>query len=146
MALDPPPPPPDDGDEDKPLVERFLAGDKSAFQALARKYSEPLHSLVRRYVKNDHDAQDVSQRALLRAFEKLGTSGGGSSSRTWLSRIAIHLSLNHARGQGRVESIDLDDIASFTNALETAKLVAAELWQKVSARLDELPPKQRLVV
>jgi RNA polymerase sigma-70 factor, ECF subfamily len=142
MASNEPPP----LDEDAPLVARFVAGDKGAFQALALKYNEPLFQLVRRYVKNDADAKDVSQRALLRAFEKLDTFRGGSTFRTWLFRIAIHLALNHLRDHRHEQSLDLDDIASFTNALETGKLVAAEIWQKVSARLSELPPKQRLVV
>jgi RNA polymerase sigma-70 factor (ECF subfamily) len=133
-------------DEDAELIARFRAGDRTAFDAIAIKYRDPILGLVRRYVKNDSDAEDVAQRALLRAFEKLDTFRGESAFRTWLFRIAIHLALNHIRGRDRFQAVELDDIASFTNALETAKLVAAELWQKVSARLDELPPKQRLVV
>lgn len=144
-AVEPPPSGPT-ADEDAPAVERFRAGDKSAFQAIAIKYREPLVGLVRRYVKNDADAQDVAQRALLKAFEKIDTFRGDSAFRTWLYRIAIHLALNHIRGQDRTAPVELDDIASFTNALDTGKLVAAELWQKVVKRLEELPPKQRLVV
>jgi RNA polymerase sigma-70 factor (ECF subfamily) len=133
-------------DEDQALVERSRAGDARAFDELARKYDEPLRRLVRRYVKNDDDAKDVSQRALLQAFEKLSTFRGESAFRTWLFRIGIHLALNHVRGAKRMQPIELDDIAAFTSTLETGKLVAAELWRKVEARLAELPPKQRLAV
>lgn len=31
-------------------------------------------------------------------------------------------------------------------SLGTETLVAAELWRKVSARLEDLPPKQRMVI
>lgn len=134
-------------DEDAAALARYRAGEKDAFDGLVAKYREPLVALVLRYVKNDADAQDVAQRAFLRAFEKLHTFRGDSAFRTWLFRIAIHLALNQIRGQGRTtNAIELDDIASFTNALETGRLVAAEIWNKVVARLDELPPKQRLVV
>lgn len=137
---------PAEPDEDAPLVARFNAGDKSAFQELVVKHQAPIRALVGRYIKTD-EAQDVAQRAFLRAFEKLSTFRGESSFRTWLSRIAIHLALNHLRGnRDRMESVELDDIAAFTNALETGRLVAAEMWKKVSARLTLLPPKQRLVV
>jgi RNA polymerase sigma-70 factor (ECF subfamily) len=133
-------------DEDAPLVERFRGGDRGAFEEIVRKYEDPLVSLVHRYVKNDADAKDVVQRAFLRVFEKIDTFRGDAAFRTWLFRIAIHLALNHIRGRDRLQPAELDDIAAFTNALETGRLVAAELWQKVVARLAELPPKQRLVV
>jgi RNA polymerase sigma-70 factor (ECF subfamily) len=133
-------------DEDAALVARCRAGEKDAFDELVRKHQEGLLRLVRRYVKVDEDARDVSQRALLRAFEKLDGFRGESSFRTWLFRIGVHAALNHLRGAPRVEHVDLDDVPSFTSSLETAKLVAAEIWQKVQVRLAELPPKQRLVV
>ncbi|MFT3773645.1 MAG: RNA polymerase sigma factor [Minicystis sp.] len=145
--------PPPDGpvgrganDEDAAALARFAAGDNTAFDALALKYRAALVTLVRRYVKSPDDAEDVAQRALLRAFERIKTFRGDAPFRAWLFRIAVHAALNHVRGQGRIEDVDVDDIASFTLALDTRRLVAAELWRKVSARLDELPPKQRLVV
>jgi RNA polymerase sigma-70 factor (ECF subfamily) len=133
-------------DEDAPLVERFRAGDRAAFDEIVRKYEAPLADLVRRYVKNDADTKDVTQRAFLRVFEKIGMFRGEAAFRTWLFRIAIHLALNHLRGRDRFQPAELDDVAAFTNSLETGRLVAAELWGKVVARLAELPPKQRLVV
>jgi RNA polymerase sigma-70 factor (ECF subfamily) len=133
-------------DEDAPSVARLCAGDRGAFDALASKYRARLVSLVHRYVKNADDAEDVAQRTLLRAYEKIATFRGEATFRTWLFRIAVHLACNHVRGRDRAEAIDVDDIAAFTSALDTRRLVAAELWRKVSARLDELPPKQRLVV
>jgi RNA polymerase sigma-70 factor, ECF subfamily len=134
------------GDEDEDDVARLRAGDAGGFDALATKYRGRIVSLVHRYVKNDADAEDVAQRTLLRAYEKIATFRGEASFRTWLLRIAVHLALNHVRGRDRAESIDADDVAAFTSALDTRRLVAAELWRKVEARLDALPPKQRLVV
>jgi RNA polymerase sigma-70 factor (ECF subfamily) len=37
-------------------------------------------------------------------------------------------------------------VGAFTKSLQTSQLVAAEVWRKVSARLDDLPPKQRLAL
>lgn len=142
------PPDPEGGarDEDAAALARITRGDLGAFDVLATKYRAPIVALVYRYVKNGDDAEDVAQHALLRAYEKIGTFRGDATFRTWLFRIAIHLACNHLRGRDRAESIDVDDIAAFTSALDTKRLVAAELWRKVSARLAELPPKQRLVV
>jgi RNA polymerase sigma-70 factor (ECF subfamily) len=134
-------------DEDAPLVARCLAGDRSAFDALVLKYRDGIQRLVRRYVKRDDDAEDVTQRAFLNAYEKLAEFRRESSFRTWLHRIAVHLALNHVRGAGRTEPVaEMDDLPSFTNALETSRLVAAQVWTKVAERLAELPGKQRLTV
>lgn len=144
----PPTEPPDSRvpDEDAPTLARITDGDKTAFQDLAVKYRAPLVTLTRRYVKNADDAEDVAQRALLRAYERISTFRGDASFQAWLFRIAIHLALNHVRGQRRTEMVELDDIISFTSALDTGRLVAADLWRRASARLEELPPKQRLAV
>jgi RNA polymerase sigma-70 factor (ECF subfamily) len=60
----------------------------------------------------------------------------------------VNLALNHRDRQRSLveEEVSLEEVASFTSSLETAKLVAAELWRKVEKHLLTLPPKQRLVV
>lgn len=147
MTSSPPPEGPRAGDDpDLFHLAQHASGDRGAFQQLAGKYRASLVSLVRRYVKNEADAEDVAQATLLRAYERIATFAGESLFRTWLFRIAIHLALNHVRDRDRAELIDVDDVAAFTSALDTRRLVAAEVWRKVSARLDELPPKQRMVV
>lgn len=139
--------PPPGTDEDLPLVERSLAGEREAFDTLVVKYQAGILRLVRRYVRREEDAEDVAQRAFLNAFEKLAEFRRESSFRTWLHRIAVHLALNHVRGASRTEPMaEMDDLPAFTNALETSRLVAAEVWTRVVERLSALPPKQRLTV
>ncbi|WP_437537679.1 RNA polymerase sigma factor [Sorangium sp. So ce726] len=134
-------------DEDAPLLDRFLAGDRAAFDELVLRHRGSLQKLVRRYVRNEEDAEDVTQRALLRALEKLSTFRRESAFRTWIHRIAVHTALNHVRGKDRAApGVELDELPAFTNALETNRLVAAEVWAKVARRITELPPKQRLAV
>jgi RNA polymerase sigma-70 factor (ECF subfamily) len=132
-------------DHDAELVTQFLAGDRGAFDALVRRHQPAVRRLVHRYVKSDADAKDITQVAFERAFEKLSEFRGEARFRTWLFRIAINLALNHVRGT-TAELGPIEDMAAFTCSLETSQLVEAELWRKVSARLDELPPKQRLVL
>jgi RNA polymerase sigma-70 factor (ECF subfamily) len=139
------PSPTDEPDPDTALVARFLAGDRSAFEALVRRHQSAVRRLVFRYVKSEADAKDITQSAFVKVFEKLPEFRGEAAFRTWLFRIAINLALNHVRGTP-AELAPLGDVAAFTSSLETSRLVAAELWRKVSARLDDLPPKQRLAL
>jgi RNA polymerase sigma-70 factor (ECF subfamily) len=138
-------PTPEGVDLDAEVVAQFLAGDRAAFDVLVQRHQSAVRRLVLRYVKSDADAKDITQMAFVRAFEKLSEFRGEAAFRTWLFRIAINLALNHVRGT-HADLAPLGDVASFTTSLETSRLVAAEVWRKVSARLDDLPPKQRLAL
>jgi RNA polymerase sigma-70 factor (ECF subfamily) len=133
-------------DEDIDIILRYERGDTKAFDELVKKHEAPLRRLVLRYVKNDEDAKDITQQAFIKSFEKLASFRRDSSFRTWLYRIAINLALNHMRGLPKEDEIAFDDVTSFTSSLNTSKLVAAEVWRKVSSRLETLPPMQRLAV
>jgi RNA polymerase sigma-70 factor (ECF subfamily) len=133
-------------DPDGDLVARFRAGERSAFDALVVRHQASMRQLVLRYVKNEADAKDVTQAVFVRAFDGLVSFQGRSSFRTWLFRIAIRAAIDHVRGKPPAPTEPLHEVAAFTHSLQTSRLVAAEVWRKVSARLDELPPKQRLVL
>ncbi len=134
-------------DPDAERVDRALAGDKLAFDALVTEHRDAITRLCQRYVHRFEDAEDVTQRVFLNAFEKLADFRRESTFRTWIHRIAVNLALNHVRQAAHEAPIaDLDDLPTFTNALETKRLVAAEVWNRAAARIAELPPKQRLVV
>jgi RNA polymerase sigma-70 factor (ECF subfamily) len=139
------PSPTEGHDPDAALVAQFLAGDRTAFDALVLRHQAAVRRLVLRYVKSEADAKDITQIAFVRAFEKLSAFRGEAAFRTWLFRIAINLALNHVRGTP-ADLAPIGDVAAFTSSLETGRLVAAEVWRKVSARLDDLPPKQRLAL
>jgi RNA polymerase sigma-70 factor (ECF subfamily) len=132
-------------DDDVELVSRFRGGDARAFDEIVQRHQEPVRRLVGRYVRNEADAKDVAQEAFTRAFQGLATFRGESAFRTWLYRIAVNLALDHLRGNPKRQLEPLENVVTFTHSLQTSRLVAAELWEKVSQRLDALPPKQRLV-
>ena len=133
-------------DSDAELVARFRAGERSAFDELWRRHEASIRAVAMRYLKNTDEVADLAQRAFLRAYEKLDSFRGESTFRTWLHRVAVNLALSQIRGGASSTWVPLEDDTAFTAALETQKLVAAELWRQVSSRLDALPPKQRLVL
>ena len=57
--------------------------------------------IVRKYVKDDHAAEDVAQDALLRAHMHADSFRGDSRFSTWLYRIAATTALMHLRSQRR---------------------------------------------
>lgn len=132
-------------DEDAELVSRFRDGDRAAFDELVRRYQRPIYHLALRYVKNGDDAKDVAQRAFVRAFQGVGRLRGEASFKSWLYKIAVNLALNHVRDRARLRPVlDTDDVA--IDAVGSARLDDAETRRAVRDALEDLPPKQRLVL
>ena len=88
-------------DPDHALAERFRDGDRAAFDALVRRHQKGMWRLIRRYVKSDADAADVTQLAFVRAFRGLAGFRGTATVRRWLYRSAITCALSWSRAHRR---------------------------------------------
>lgn len=133
-------------DDEAALVAAATAGDAAAFAALVEPLRPLMASVVRRIVRAEPDIDDVIQTALLRAWTHLSSFQGRSSFKSWLMRIATTTALNRIRDERPLEPIELEAVPSFTTALNTARLVAGQVWERALAALVHLPEKQRLVV
>jgi len=133
-------------DPDRELVERFQAGERAAFDQLVRRHQRGVWHLVRRYVKRDADAADVTQQAFVRAFKGLVTFRGAASVRSWLYRIAINCSLSWLRDHRREEPTELAEDAIVELQTAPAKLMSGEDGVRLRAAILQLPPKQKLVL
>lgn len=79
--------------EDPSLVASAKAGNCEAFDALASTYRKMILNIVLRITKNHYDAEDVTQRALMKAFLNVRGFRGTCAFVTWLKRIAINEAL-----------------------------------------------------
>src|SRR3989442_322102 len=83
------------------LVLAAQAGDRMAFETLVGTYQRELLVHCYRMLGSLHDAEDLVQETLLRAWEKRATLTSPESYRAWLYRIATNLCLNTLRGVPR---------------------------------------------
>ncbi len=133
-------------DPDRELVDRFQAGERSAFDTLVRRHQKGMWRLIHRYVKRDADASDVAQQAFVRAFKGLVGFRGAASVRSWMYRIAINCALTWLRDHRREEPTELaEDVLTDTNPAP-AQLIGTENTARLRAAIATLPPKQKLVL
>ena len=133
-------------DPDLDLVERFRAGERNAFDLLVRRHQKGVWRMVRRYIKSDADASDVTQQVFVRAFKGLVAFRGASSVRSWLFRIAINCSLTWIRDHKREQPAEVAEDALTEEPAGITNLAGGEEGARLRAAIEQLPPKQKLVL
>jgi RNA polymerase sigma-70 factor (ECF subfamily) len=96
--------------DERELLRRLKAGDRSAFAEMVEHYSSRIFSLALRMMEDPAEAEEILQETFLRAAKHIGGFHEKSSLGTWLYRIATNLSLMRLRRK-RPISISLDDSA-----------------------------------
>ncbi len=89
---------PADSSDDAALAAN---GDRRAFERLYRANVDRIFSVCVRMVGDRAKAEELTQDAFVRAWEKLGTFRGDSQFSTWLHRLAVNVVLNDRETEGR---------------------------------------------
>ena len=90
------------------LIARILAGEKELFHELIRPYERMVFLTLFSIVKNETEAEDGAQEAVISAYRHLSSFRGDAKFSTWLTTIAINEGrkrLRKAKGAAE-ESID----------------------------------------
>ena len=84
------------------LIRRAQSGDRSAFERLYRAHVGRIFALCRRMQPGE--AEELTQRVFVRAWEKLPAFRGRSAFGTWLHRLAVNVVLTERRSAARREA------------------------------------------
>lgn len=148
------------GDADDPaLLAALRDGEPAAFERLVREHGGALLRIARRLLRNEDDARDAVQEALLSAHRNLGRFEGRCRLSTWLYRITVNAARMRRRSRARRVEVALDDLLpGFDAAGNHAGAIAAwhepasahaereELRASVRECIDQLPDGHRTVV
>lgn len=110
--------------------------DQEAFGRLVDAYYARVFGFVRRLVRNDDDALDVTQDVFVKAFQHVDRFDGRCSVRTWLFRIAYNLCVDRSRKLHRAPGIDRLD--GFSEEEETIEVGDSRWDPERVALTDEL--------
>jgi len=136
-------------DADHQAIERFLAGDASAFEELYHRYQPYVYNVAYGIVQNADDARDVTQDVFLHVYDSLRRFRGGSAFSTWLYRVAVNAAITHLRKQKRHLQVPLDSLQDFRADIDAEpepQAERAEFQQSVRDMLAQLPEQQRTVL
>lgn len=129
---------------DEDLLAAFKRGQRDAFGLLVRRYERELYGYLRRYLGDDHLADDVFQNTVLQVFVKGDQYEDGRPVRPWLYTIATNQAVDALRRNGRHPAASLDQTVRETGEGEVRSLLEL-LESKSEGPLDLLQGEERRV-
>jgi len=141
---------------DEEVVRRVLEGETALFELIMRRYNQRLYRMARAILRDDAEAEDVTQDAYVRAYQHLGQFAGRSQFATWLTRIAIHEALARSKRRRRTEQMAKNSWNQDTENTEHTvpanapnpeeQLLASELRSALEDAILSIPEQYRLVL
>lgn len=86
---------------DEKLVSAACQGDQEAFKELVKRHEPRVATTVIGMLGNCPEAEDVGQETFIRLYKSMEKFRGESSLATYITRIAINLSLNELKRRRR---------------------------------------------
>ncbi len=138
---------------DQLLLERALGGNELAFKELVKRHQGKVRSVVRSMLEDTPEVDDVTQEVFIRFYKAMEQFKAESKLSTYLTRIAINLSLNELKRRKQKWRI--------IPLLGRSDTKAARAWeieddhskvdqfmdrQSISVALNALPPIFKAVV
>lgn len=128
----------------KPVTHSVL--DKALFEQLFRAHYAHLCNFARQYVHDEDRAKEITQKVFINLWENREKIDPAKPLQSYLFTSVRNRSLNYIRDRKKYRSrvLDLDIVDREATCAEDF-FGAEELQARISAVLDELPEKCRLV-
>jgi len=101
--------PPEASETIETLIQRCLAGDQLAWEAIVRQYRRKVFNVAYKFVGRHDEAEDLTQDIFLKVFKSLDTFDRRANFQTWLISVSRNLCIDHYRSVRKErETIDRD--------------------------------------
>jgi RNA polymerase sigma-70 factor (ECF subfamily) len=129
-----------DTDRDLALVQRFLAGDETAFDMLVSRYRSHVYNICLQMLGNRADAEDAAQEAFVGVYEGLPRFETRSAVSTWVYRIAMNRCVSYRRRRRPTYTIEAEAVE------QPEQFDEAEKRRRVREALRQIAPHYRAVL
>lgn len=129
--------------DESSLIQRSQNGDHRAFEQLYRENVGKVYGLCVRLCGQPEVAEDLTQEAFTRAWQKLDSFRGDSAFSSWLYRLTSNLVISHLLSQPKWQ------LVSFNMQTHEAALGSTQLEMTatdIEKTLARLPDQARSVV
>ena len=132
---------------DSVLAASVQAGDREAFETLARRYMRSVSAVVSSILRQREDIDDAVQETFLRVLERIHSFNPSRPFSPWLYQVARNVARNRWAALKRRRTEDpssLERVASDTELPSPSTAAElSELRQRVELAVETLPARQR---
>ena len=104
--------------EESVIIHRINTGEKELYEILIRRNNQKLYRVVRGYLNNPMEIEDIMQNTYLKAYENLPRFQNNSLFSTWLIRIGINEALARIRERSKIQNVEKDEYPNLNSILE----------------------------
>jgi len=132
------------GTHERELLTSVQGGQSELFYELVRPYERRVYAAALAILRNEHDAEDAAQEAMLKAFVNIRQFRAEARFSTWLIQITVNEALMRRRRERTVPMEGLDGDRSGKEESEYAPRDFAD-WREIpSESLERKEVRQRL--
>jgi RNA polymerase sigma-70 factor (ECF subfamily) len=125
------------------LIARILGGERDLFHDLIRPHEKLVYSMVFSMLRNEAEAEDAAQMAVIQAFTNLASYRGQSRFSTWLVTIALNEGRARLRKAGTLREESIEALSEETGSDYTPALLTD--WREIpSAALERKEVRELL--
>ena len=130
--------------EERVLITKVLQGDAEAERLLYERHVDKVYRLAWRMAGDATQAEDLTQDAFIRAFDRLADFRGDAPFGAWLHRVAASVILSALRKRKRVQSVESlrDDLEPLGAAVPETD---HDLKRRLASAVDGLYDPHRMV-
>ncbi len=138
-----------DETSDRDIVVRTRNGEVDAFGELVRRYQSSVFNVCYRLIGERREAEDLTQEAFIRAYQRLETFDIERAFGPWIRRVGTNLCYNHLQKR-RQPQVSLEDerdlpVGSGGDTPEE-KMEASSRSALLRSAILALPPPYRVVI
>jgi RNA polymerase sigma factor (sigma-70 family) len=133
-------------DEEVALLDRVVAEDREAFDALYRLYRPRLQRFVRGVVKQAESIEEILDDTMMVVWRRAYTFNHQSKVSTWIFAIAYQQSLKVLKRLGRLEDSAAGEHMDLSSPGPDDAFEHEQLRKHLDNALGELSPEQRAVM
>jgi RNA polymerase sigma-70 factor (ECF subfamily) len=137
------------------LASALRAGDPTAFEELVEIHGPRMLAVARRFMRNEEDARDALQDALLRVLQSIDGFSNRSRLSTWLHRVVVNSCLMRLRARRRRPEVPMADLppprwqsasADRSSWDPTESILRRQQRRLLRKSIDKLPEHYRTVL
>lgn len=138
------------------LIERAKARDEAAFREIVEKYQNKVYSIIYGILRNQNDAEDISQQVFTKVYFSIQNFDSRSSLLTWIYKITTNECYDYLRKKRVRKLVYESDVSEDDSRLmenseanaDRAQAIDQQLAQRelVVKLLEKVSPEERNLI